>query len=118
VYDVVDAYHLLLQGCGVGFRPVPGTLNGFSQVIPELRIVPSTRVAKGGKEENTETWDGLNKVWSIQVGDSGSAWAKAIGKLLAGKYPAKTLVLDFSQIRPAGLRLHNYGWISSGFAPL
>jgi ribonucleoside-triphosphate reductase len=48
------------------------------------------------------------------VGDSAEAWAKAAGKLVAGKYPAETLVLDFSQIRPAGYRLKGYGWISSG----
>ncbi len=29
VYDVVDVLWLLLQGCGVGFRPITGTLNGF-----------------------------------------------------------------------------------------
>ena len=33
---------------------------------------------------------------------------------MAGKYNADTLVLDFSQIRPAGERLKGYGWISSG----
>jgi ribonucleoside-triphosphate reductase len=33
---------------------------------------------------------------------------------MAGKYPAKELVLDFSQLRPAGERLKGYGWISSG----
>ena len=29
VYDMVDVLWLLLQGCGVGFRPITGTLNGF-----------------------------------------------------------------------------------------
>jgi ribonucleoside-triphosphate reductase len=29
VYDLVDVLWLLLQGCGVGFNPVTGTLNGF-----------------------------------------------------------------------------------------
>ena len=48
------------------------------------------------------------------MGDSAIAWAKALGKLVAGKYPAKSLVLDFSEIRPAGTRLKGYGWISSG----
>ncbi len=37
-----------------------------------------------------------------------------MGKLVAGKFPATTLVLDFSEIRPAGTRLKGYGWISSG----
>jgi ribonucleoside-triphosphate reductase len=114
IYDVVDVLWLLLQGCGVGFKPIVGTLNGFSKPIRNIRVVRSTRTEKGGNEHNTETFDPITKTWTIQVGDSAEAWAKSIGKLLAGKYPADTLVLDFSQLRPAGERLKGYGWISSG----
>lgn len=114
IYDVVDVLWLLLQGCGVGFKPVVGTLNGFSKPIKNIRVVKSTRTAKGGREHNVETWDPEYKVWTISVGDSAEAWAKSIGKLMAGKYPARELVLDFSQLRPAGERLKGYGWISSG----
>ena len=65
-----------------------------------------------GAEENKEViQDG---VWTIKVGDSAEAWAKSIGKLLAGKYDVTKLVFDFSEIRPAGVRLKGYGWISSG----
>ncbi len=56
----------------------------------------------------------MTRTWTIKVGDSAIAWAKSIGKLIAGKFPAKRLVLDFSEIRPAGTRLKGYGWISSG----
>lgn len=112
VYDVVDALWLLLQGCGVGFTPVVGTLTGFMQRIPNIQVIRSTRTTKGGVEHNVETF--VDGVWTIKVGDSAEAWAKSIGKLLAGKYPAHTLVLDFSEIRPAGTRLSGYGWISSG----
>jgi len=114
VYDVVDCLWLLLQGCGVGFKPIVGTLNGFSKPIKDIRVVRSTRTSKGGREHNVETWDADTKTWTISVGDSAEAWAKSIGKLMAGKYPAETLVLDFSQLRPAGERLKGYGWISSG----
>jgi ribonucleoside-triphosphate reductase (formate) len=118
IYDVVDVLWLLLQGCGVGFKPIVGTLNGFSKPIKNIRVVRSTRTAKGGNEHNTETFDAETKTWTITVGDSAEAWAKSIGKLLAGKYPADTLVLDFSQLRPAGERLKGYGWISSGDAAI
>ena len=118
VYDVVDVLWLLLQGCGVGFSPVTGTLNGFFKPIPEVEVKRSTKVLredesfKKGREENKETFkDG---VWTISVGDSAEAWAKSIGKLISGKYNADKLVLDFTQIRPAGIRLKGYGWISSG----
>lgn len=100
--------------CGVGFRPIVGTLSGFSKPIRDIKIIRSTRTEKGGTEQNVETFDPETKTWTISVGDSAEAWAKSIGKLMAGKYPANTLVLDFSQLRPAGERLKGYGWISSG----
>jgi ribonucleoside-triphosphate reductase len=114
VYDVVDVLWLLLQGCGVGFRPIIGQLTGFVTPVKSIKVINSTRTSKGGRETNLETWDASTKTWTISVGDSAEAWAKSIGKLLAGKYPAETLVLDFSEIRPAGERLAGYGWISSG----
>jgi adenosylcobalamin-dependent ribonucleoside-triphosphate reductase len=114
VYDMVDVLWLLLQGCGVGFQPVTGTLNGFRRPLEKIEVIRSQRTAKGGREHNLEKWDSENKVWIIQVGDSAISWAKAIGKLIAGKYAARKLILDFSQIRPAGERLKGYGWISSG----
>ena len=116
VMDCVDALWLLLQGCGVGFRPVVGQLTGYSKRITDFEVIRSTRTEKGGMQENVETFkDG---VWTIKVGDSAEAWAKSIGKLVAHKFPADKLVLDFSEIRPAGERLAGYGWISSGDASL
>lgn len=114
VYDVVDCLWLLLQGCGVGFKPITGTLNGFRRPLQEIRVVRSQRTSKGGIPNNVETFDPVTAVWTIKVGDSAVAWAKAVGKLIAGKFSARVLVLDFSEIRPAGTRLKGYGWISSG----
>lgn len=114
VYDNVDLFWLLLQGCGTGFTPVRGTLTGFAKRIPEVEIIRSERTDKGGQEFNSEEFDEETKTWRITVGDSAEAWAKSLGKLLAGKYPADKLIVDLSQIRPAGKRLKGYGWICSG----
>ena len=84
--------------------------------MEDVEIIRSTRTEKGGRETNQEDYD--NGVWTISVGDSAEAWAKSIGKLMAHPYPARKLVLDFSQIRPAGERLKGYGWISSGDAAI
>lgn len=116
VQDVVDCLWLLLQGCGVGFRPIIGQLTGFSKPITDLEVIRSERTTKGGRAENAESFE--DGVWTIQVGDSAEAWAKSIGKLVAHPFPAHKLVLDFSQIRPAGERLKGYGWISSGDAAI
>ena len=119
VHDVVDVFWLLLQGCGVGFRPVVGTLNGFGHAIPEVEVIPSTRdMNEKGRKTNKETWDPKTGEWRIQVGDSAEAWAKSIGKLVAGKHKARKLVLDFTEIRGAGGRLNGYGWVCSGYKQL
>tara|TARA_R110002126_G_scaffold106295_5_gene241169 strand:- start:268 stop:2256 length:1989 start_codon:yes stop_codon:yes gene_type:complete len=115
VHDVVDAFWLLLQGCGVGFEPVVGTLNGFARAA-DIEVWRSERTNKGREENVSElrvTAEGL-RVYRLSVGDSAKAWAKALGKLMALKDPVDRIVLDYREIRPAGTRLKGYGWISSG----
>lgn len=118
VYDLVDVLWLLMQGCGVGFSPVVGQLTGFQKPLKSVEVIRSTRTEKGGDQENKETYDPATGIWTIRVGDSAEAWSKSIGKLAAHKFPATKLVLDLSQIRPAGERLKGYGWISSGDAAI
>lgn len=116
VYDLVDFMWLLLQGTGIGGMPVTGTLTGFRKPM-DIEVARSTRTDKGGDDDNHEYVDvqpdGAT-VWHIVVGDSAESWAKAFGKLMAGKHNADKLVLDLSQIRPSGERLSGYGWICSG----
>jgi hypothetical protein len=131
VHDVVDTIWLLLQGCGVGFTANIGVLNGFTTKIDKLEIIRSTKVlvkdangipvsdpALKGNPKNVETFNKKSGTWKIVVGDSAEAWAKFFGKLLAFKKRAKKLIVDFSEIRPAGYRLSGYGWISSGDAQI
>ncbi len=118
VYDVVDSFWLLLNGCGNGFKPQSGTLRGFNHPIQNVTIVGGNNdPAFRGREGNAETVkDG---VWTIGIGDSAEAWAKSIGKLLAPPDSRiNELVLDFSEIRGAGERLSGYGWICNGWSPL
>lgn len=118
IHDVVDALWLLLQGCGVGFTPVVGTLSGFTVPIGDVEVIRSKRTKKGGHEENRESFDADTGTWTIVIGDSAESWAKSIGKLLAYKGKASKFVLDLTQLRPAGQRLSGYGWISSGDGPI
>lgn len=123
VHDVVDGFWLLLQGCGVGFEPCVGTLNGFTRPLKSVRSIRSSitmkeyRAGYRGAEHNSESFytneDGED-VYILTIGDSAEAWAKAPGKLLAMKQGVDHIILDFSQIRPGGIRLKGYGWISSG----
>jgi adenosylcobalamin-dependent ribonucleoside-triphosphate reductase len=117
VHDIVDAYWLLLQGCGVGFEPVVGTLNGFTRPV-EFEVIRSAKTdpKDKGVEGTTDKvyTDNGGYTWHITVGDSAEAWAKLPGKILAQKKQLKKIILDTSEIRPAGVRLKSYGWISSG----
>ena len=117
VHDIVDGLWLLLQGCGVGFKAIPGILNGFTKSA-EIRVIRSAKTDKKDKGyENNRDYlyyqDGL-RVWELVVGDSAEAWAKAAGKIMAMKHAVDVVVLNFREIRPAGVRLRGYGWISSG----
>ena len=124
VHDYVDLMWLLLNGVGGGFWPKPGTLNGFQKPVANIQVIRSKRTieqwqaGERGRDTNLETWDAATRTWTISIGDSAVAWAKAIGKILAGKHPAVTLVIDLSEIRAGGIRLRGYGWISSGDATM
>jgi ribonucleoside-triphosphate reductase len=115
VHDVVDSFWLLLQGCGVGFEPIPGILNGFTKPVT-IEVIRSLGQTTKGRETNQERLEIVEgrRVWTLSIGDSAEAWAKSAGKILAMKDPVDTIVLDFSEIRGAGVRLRGYGWISSG----
>ena len=116
--DLVDIFWLLLQGCGVGFKPTPGLLSGLPASIEEVKIVPSTRTDKGGEDDSTSVIDLETSTWTITFGDSAKGWAKALGMLMGNKPRVKTLILNYSPLRPGGKRLKGYGWLSSGWEPL
>lgn len=116
--DLVDTFWLLLQGVGVGFRPITGLLTGLPETISNIMYVGSSRTEKGGAEDSVSTVDYDNSTWTIKFGDSAKAWAKGLGKLIAEKPRVRTLVFDFSELRPGGKRLKGYGWLSSGWEPL
>ena len=122
VHDVVDHFWLLLQGCGVGGLGMPGILNGFAKPVQDITVVRSAMTLDDwqadvrGHDRNRETTSTENGVrtWRLTIGDSAAAWAKALGKILAMKQPVDEIILDFSNVRAAGVRLRGYGWISSG----
>ncbi len=111
--------HLLMQGCGVGFENIENTMTGFKHKIDSIEMIRSTRTDRGN-EKTSEKFEFSTNVWKIELGDSADGWCIALEKLLECNFPVgfrcKKLVLDFSQIRPAGIRLKDYGWVSLGDA--
>ncbi len=116
VYDVCDAYWLLLQGCGVGFKAETGVLNGFSNYVSDIEVIrrkPDEKYSKSFNSDNNEEFM-YDDHYYLRIGDSAQAWAKSVGKLLVMKHKVKKITFDFTKIRPSGERLSSYGWISSG----
>jgi adenosylcobalamin-dependent ribonucleoside-triphosphate reductase len=120
VHDFVDQFWVLLNGCGAGGYMETGTLHGFANRIDAVEVITSKRGPRDkGRPDNHERYDDREGIWTIRVGDSAQAWAKAFGKLIVGyRRGCKKLVLDFSEVRGAGGRLKGYGWICHGPAPL
>lgn len=115
---LVSESDVVVHNCGVGFRPKAGLLTGLPSSITEIKVIGSSRTDKGGAEDTTSVVDLAASTWTIGFGDSAKAWAKGLGKLTAEKARVKTLILDFSELRPGGKRLKGYGWLSSGWKPL
>lgn len=111
VYDAVDMFWTILNGCG--YSPIVHQgITGFHNKINEIEVIHSTRSGRGNPK-NKETFE--NGVWKIKVGDSAEAWAFAYGKLITHSYMGvNKLIIDLSEIRPAGIRLTRYGWLSNG----
>lgn len=122
VYDVVDAFWLLLNGCGVGGLMRAGTLRGYTNPIREMQVVRCNNDKDfRGDPNNRESYEdeGGVKVWRIVFGDSAEAWAKGLGKLVRGpQQKVDKLILDGTNCRGKGGRLKGYGWICNGFDPL
>ena len=122
VFDMVDAFWLLLNGCGVGGKPQSGTLHGYYKRIPELEIVPSERGKDyRGRKANIEIMpdESNNYVWTIDIGDSAEAWAKSLGKMLVSpRKRVDKLRVVFTETRGPGGRLKGYGWICNGYVPM
>lgn len=117
VYNLVDAYWCLLNGVGVGFEAITGSLFGFcSHKDIIIETIPSTRETKGYKK-NVEELRNYGRTWYLKIGDSAVAWAKAVGKIITMKHMVEKIILDFSEIRPPGMLLSQYGWVSSGYKP-
>ena len=121
IYDLVDTGWNLLNGVGTGVTPSSGILQGYRKSVATIEIIPSEQPGDyKGRENNVETppCSSNGYVWTIAVGDSAQAWAKAVGKLFKVYPRVDKLVLDYSEVRGPGKRLKNYAWICNGWKPL
>jgi len=115
-----DLFHLLLCGCGVGFR----VLNEDIINLPKFNTNFSLEVEKynphphGYRQEQTTTLHEREFI-HITVGDSREGWVQALREFLnavAGKgtYTPPVIYMNFSNVRPAGERIKTFGGLAPG----
>jgi ribonucleoside-diphosphate reductase alpha chain len=96
IQDLVEIMYLLMCGVGVGFSVE-------SQCVQRFPII--------------ERQKGV-KIKTHVVEDSKEGWCEALRLGLDSWYGGLDVEFDFSQVRPAGARLHTMGGRSSGPEPL
>lgn len=91
-----EAMYVLLCGTGVGFSAEEKYVSKLPE-IPERLFESDT---------------------TIVVPDSKEGWAKSLRMLIAMLYAGEIPVVDYSKIRPSGMRLKTFGGRASGPKPL
>lgn len=108
-----DLFHLLLCGCGVGFRVLEADvaqLPSFKQA--KLTIEPYSSEPVGYRSEHTK-WVEDFGTKHIHVGDSREGWVKALAEFLYSSVVGHEVYMNFNSVRPAGERIKGFG----GHAP-
>ncbi len=117
-----EAFHLLMLGCGVGFRVLPSDVEQLPVFRQDFKVsaLPYEARPLGGRQEVT-TLDRDGLTVKITVGDSRQGWVDALGHLLTLASSGKDFELieyNFDHVRPYGERIKGFGGTASGYAPL
>ncbi len=117
-----EAFHLLMLGCGVGFRVLPSDVEQLPVFRQDFKVsaLPYQALPVSERQEDTTlARDGLTV--KITVGDSRQGWVDALAHLLTLASSAKDFELVeycFDHVRPYGERIKGFGGTASGYAPL
>ncbi|WP_017326864.1 intein-containing ribonucleotide reductase [Synechococcus sp. PCC 7336] len=117
-----EAFHLLMLGCGVGFRVLPTDVEQLPQFRQDFKVesLPvELRPAAERQESTTLELDG--PVARVTVGDSRQGWVDALGLLLelaSENSEFESIEYNFNHVRPYGDRIKGFGGTASGYTPL
>ena len=96
--DFIDSFWLLLQGCGVGFKPKAGVLRGFHRPVTISYVESDASLEMDQRQQETTRIDEGDGHYRLIIGDSAEGWARSIGKLLTLPSQCRSLTLDFTNI--------------------
>jgi len=127
-YDAfVDAFHLLMVGCGVGFRILQDDVNKLPNLNAGVVIAHKPYHAKPKLEriEDTQVYSetddktGKTSVYII-VGDSKTGWVTALEEYLHAiqRNDVESIMVNYDSVRPRGEPLKTFGGRASGHQAL
>jgi adenosylcobalamin-dependent ribonucleoside-triphosphate reductase len=115
-----DLFHLLMLGCGVGFR-ILDTDVGKLPILSTAFVTshfPYQPVPKSQRQEETTVLPWSSNVYMINIGDSKGGWIEALRQflnILAEPKPGHSVItFNYNNIRPAGERLKTFGGRAAG----
>lgn len=112
-----DLFHLLLCGCGVGFRVLFSDVEKLPRFYPGKQLVNQPYIPSSLREDNSFIAEGplgLNRL--ITVGDSREGWVQALKFFLeAFQDPdVRTIHINYDRVRPEGERIKTFGGLAPG----
>ncbi len=116
-----DLFYLLMIGSGVGVRILKDDVAKLPKVRIDFEVIHEdyTPIKKQQREDSTSLFFNQKNIARIIIGDSKEGWTQALDfffKILyAREYrEIKTIVINYSNVRPQGERLSTFGGTASG----
>lgn len=116
-----DLFHLLMVGCGVGFRVLPDDvvqLPVFNTSVV-LANKPYHGKSKSERIEFTQSYEDDGSIYII-VGDSKEGWVQALDQYLKAMVRSDivSIIINYDSVRPRGELLKTFGGRASGHEAL
>lgn len=114
-----DLFHLLLCGCGVGFRVLKDDIATLPDFNTEFDLIIDSYTPHAyGHRNDTTTLVRESDFTYIVVGDSREAWVSALRGFLyavakSGNNPP-AIHMNFNNVRPMGERIKTFGGLAPG----
>ncbi|MBQ5557095.1 MAG: ribonucleoside-triphosphate reductase, adenosylcobalamin-dependent [Aeriscardovia sp.] len=121
----------LMKGGGVGFSVTHDNVSKIPQVKHEVQLACRVGKENASAEEcrnvgaydtkelcASKEWVGS---WIYEVEDSREGWVNALAAVIDSHFkdfPRNRVIIDVSNVRPRGARIHGFGGTASGAAPL
>lgn len=120
-----EAYTVLMLGAGLGVRVTKDDLSALLPIRQGVEIFHKDYDEKPRKErqEYTTLVEHEKSIVEIVVGDSRGGFSDALKMYFDILYKVQykeiqTIIFNYDNVRPIGLRIHGFGGKSSGFKPL